>query len=60
MSCYRADDAEADEDGGGGDVEDEIKVQRKTVGSGEKYRIEGICNYLCVYQEVGIGLLYTI
>lgn len=60
MQEDRRNAAEADEDGGGGDEKYEIKALRKTVGSGEKYRIEGICNYLCVYQEVGIGLLYTI
>lgn len=38
MSQNRADVTEADEDGGGGDEEYEIKALRKTVGSGGKGR----------------------
>ena len=34
MSEDRADAAEADEDGGGGDGGDEIRALRKTVGDG--------------------------
>ena len=36
MLCYRAVDITADEEGGGGDEEYEIKALRKTVGSGGK------------------------
>ena len=38
MQEDRTDAAEADEDGGGGDEEFEIKALRKTVGSGGKGR----------------------
>jgi hypothetical protein len=38
VSEDRTDAAEADEDGGGGDEEYEIKALRKTVGSGGKGR----------------------
>ena len=34
MSCYRAYDAEADEDGGGGDEEYEINSMGKSVSTG--------------------------
>ena len=44
MSEDRANAAEADEDGGGGDEEYEIKALRKTVGSGGKGR-DGIATY---------------